>query len=927
VSAVGAPPGGPPPRPARDWRFWALFGLLGLLLALHLAFPRLDADQAVTGLMGAYVLRGEFPVFFWMQDHAGVPESYVAAPLFFLFGISRRALDLVPAVGTLALALAVYRSGAVLFGHGAGLLGILFTTVVSAYVAANYTLARSYYVEHLLVGQVVLLGAALWLARPLSDAARGRVAIAMGLAGGLGLYFNFQIVDVLVPAGLALLLVEPGLPLRRAAWLGLGAFGLGSLPFWAYNLSHDWATFTTGVRFQGRLSGSETARVLFVDLLPVILGVRAGTDQPAHLPGPLAWTAPLVVGGAVALLLVRVVAGLGRLRRDAARAGEALLLAGIAVTLGVIWYGSYVRVPRYLLPLVPFLALALARAAQLTWRRTRVGTIAWVAAYLVAVGVDLVPDVTAFRPEARARYRQAREDDARLFAFLRANDLRRAYAFDYWLAPRLTFDSRAEIIVAEPFNDRHPPHTRAVDQSPRPAYVVQAGVEALRHWLAALRVEAREQAVGGYRVFYDFIPPPDAAPLARSGWIVRTSPGRGEAASLTDARLDTGWSSARGPKGSAWVEVDLGAERPLSGVTLVNDRAERVPDQLVVMTDGAGAAPRRVATLAPQGTPPRWENGAPRITPGRTLTVRFEPVRARRVQLIENGSAAGRWSVAELFLLSPAVPEAPPATTPALIEAGRRLEDAGQPGPALVRYHEAMRRAPDDPAGYEAFARLITAFRASAGSPVEHAARLVELGLLTEARGAYADLTRALGPERVYTELWRLRARLAAADGDPREAARLAAEAEAALIPARPVGALMGGVVELVGYDVTPQPLRIGETVELTTHWRLLAASSPHLMVWVHLRADDRSENQGTRFGDDFPLPGLLPELGPGPQHVRVRRRLAVPADAAPGRYRLVTGVWSPTSGWRLHRWWRGLIPTLETTLELGRVEIARPAP
>ena len=255
MSAGSPPRGGAAPRPARDSCLWALFGLLGLLLALYLAFPRLDADQAITGLMGVYVLRGEFPVFFWMQDHAGVPESYAAAPLFFLFGISRRVLDLVPALGTLALALAVYRTGALLFGRGAGLLGILFTTVVSAYVAANYTLARSYYVEHLVVGQVVLLGAALWLARPLSEPARCRVAIAMGLAGGLGLYFNFQIVDALIPALLALLLMEPGLPLRRAAWLGVGAFLLGSLPFWVYNLTHDWATVATGARFQGRLSG------------------------------------------------------------------------------------------------------------------------------------------------------------------------------------------------------------------------------------------------------------------------------------------------------------------------------------------------------------------------------------------------------------------------------------------------------------------------------------------------------------------------------------------------------------------------------------------------------------------------------------------------------------------------------------------------
>ena len=174
----------------------------------------------------------------------------------------------------------------------------------------------------------------------------------MGLVGGLGLYFNFQIIDALIPALVGLFLAEPALPFRRAAWLGVGAFLLGSLPFWVYNLVHDWATVATGARFQGRLSGAEAARILFVDLLPVVLGVRSATDQPAHLPGPLAWTIPAVIGGAVLLLLVRVVIGLGRLRRDVGRAGEALLLIGIAVTLGVVWYGGYVRVPRYLLPLV-----------------------------------------------------------------------------------------------------------------------------------------------------------------------------------------------------------------------------------------------------------------------------------------------------------------------------------------------------------------------------------------------------------------------------------------------------------------------------------------------------------------------------------------------------------------------------------------------
>ncbi len=58
--------------------------------------------------------------------------------------------------------------------------------------------------------------------------------IAMSLVAGTSLYFGFQIVGGLVTAMLAILLVEPRLPLRRAAWLAIGALLLGSAPFWIY---------------------------------------------------------------------------------------------------------------------------------------------------------------------------------------------------------------------------------------------------------------------------------------------------------------------------------------------------------------------------------------------------------------------------------------------------------------------------------------------------------------------------------------------------------------------------------------------------------------------------------------------------------------------------------------------------------------------
>ena len=114
---------------ARDPRSAALLGLFVLLLGLRLALPTLDADQAVTGLMGLRILRGELPIFFWSQDHAGVPESYVAAVTFHLLGVSRWALGLAPALAAVAYAVLLARTAGLLFGGSAPALALLYAAI------------------------------------------------------------------------------------------------------------------------------------------------------------------------------------------------------------------------------------------------------------------------------------------------------------------------------------------------------------------------------------------------------------------------------------------------------------------------------------------------------------------------------------------------------------------------------------------------------------------------------------------------------------------------------------------------------------------------------------------------------------------------------------------------------------------------------
>ena len=142
--------------------------------------------------------------------------------------------------------------------------------------------------------------------------------------------------------------------------------------------------------------------------------MREWVNTPPFLPWPASLVIPIAVVTTIAWSAVRVVGGARRLRQDPALAGEALLLLTLAVTIGVVWYGRFVRVPRYLVPVAPVLALLLARACQLAWRRAPAVAAVGAGVYLLAVAIPLVGDVTLLRPARLAAYRAERAADEAL---------------------------------------------------------------------------------------------------------------------------------------------------------------------------------------------------------------------------------------------------------------------------------------------------------------------------------------------------------------------------------------------------------------------------------------------------------------------------------------------------------------------------------
>ena len=94
LAAVGAAAG-------VGFRIWALLLPQGAL----------DADEAVVGLLTRSILHGTLPVFFPGQGYGGTQESFLAAPLVAVFGLTAAAIRAAVVALWAASAILVWRIG------------------------------------------------------------------------------------------------------------------------------------------------------------------------------------------------------------------------------------------------------------------------------------------------------------------------------------------------------------------------------------------------------------------------------------------------------------------------------------------------------------------------------------------------------------------------------------------------------------------------------------------------------------------------------------------------------------------------------------------------------------------------------------------------------------------------------------------------
>lgn len=465
----------------------------GLLLRVYVYRSRLGApnsDEAVVGLMVRHVLHGQVTTFYWGQGYGGSQEALLTAPVFFVFGSSWLALRVVPVALTAVAALVVWRVGRRLFGSPAGLVAAALVWLWPPYALDWTTHQFGFYAGGTLYAALLLLLALRIAEQP----TLARVSV-FGLVFGLALWEDIQLVPVALPILAWVLWRRPAAV--RHAWLALPAAVVGASPWLLWNVHHGFASFQTHIVAQS--SYEHRLRVFFSPLLPMLLGLRTPFSQEALLSGA-------AVDGALVVLAACFAYGAWR-----SRAGDASILylttAAFPFVYAISRQTLFSSEPRYLLVLVPALALLLAQAAS---TRPRAATLLVAAAALSAVTLtrmdSWVRSAAPVPPIAPHRTGAA-------VAALRRAHVDRVFAH-YWAAYLIDFETREKIVAAQskltsirfsdgrprsphdPF-DRWPPYWDTVRRAPRVAF---AFVDWPTDTNAAKRRHVLEQLVAhGYR--------------------------------------------------------------------------------------------------------------------------------------------------------------------------------------------------------------------------------------------------------------------------------------------------------------------------------------------------------------------------------------------------------------------------------------------
>lgn len=543
-------------RDSRRMDYW-FPALVLALLAIGLATRiygawcfrfNLNPDAGVAALMAKHMAEGrDFPVFFYGQPYMGTFEPMVSAALCWLFGCS----GLLVCLGTALLGFFtlpfIYRWARDLDSSRVAGIAALAWCLVGPFGYFHYQVSpRGGYAATLFFSTLVLWLSGRLIAREHHGYAQASPwYFLLGLLAGLGWWSNQLIAATLFTAALLFVLfMLPRLFVRRTLAAAIG-FTLGSLPFWWWNATHQWASFSFVGTF-GQRPVWDGLGLFFLERFPDLLDL-AGTPCWQNL-----------VGGAIyiaaALITAGVTLGAGRKRQLTASVFGLMLFLFILVS-ALIFSTSYfagMNSSRYLLPLVPVTAVMVGvmTARLQVWLPAALVWAAWLP--LLALITFQYPVLQWFGKRLHGEEAYQRQIES-VGTFLRARGVEAAYIPYGTYAWH--FALRETICLSQLPVDRYPPYSRQAELADHIAIFGNEG--GVTEFLSAYGGTARIEQPAGVPMHTAFAPPdltPSMLPVGTAERIV-DSKGRDAKSLTTDRNLDTWWGSDSAEGADEWVEI------------------------------------------------------------------------------------------------------------------------------------------------------------------------------------------------------------------------------------------------------------------------------------------------------------------------------------------------------------------------------------
>lgn len=451
----------------------AIGGLAARMIVYRSSIGWVDADEAAWGLMARHAAGGHFSSFFWGQGYGGTQEVAVVGALFAVAGTHLVLMRIVPIVLAAATALVVWRIGRRTIGELPAIVAGCVIWVWPPYLFWKLTIWHGFYGSGLLYAALIIL-----FALRLDERPSRRDAGLFGLLVGLGLWQSLQIVPIAAPAIAWLTLRRPSI--WRHAWIAVPAALVGAAPWIVSNLRHDWWSLAlpyTETPYLERLRGGVNSTI------PMQLGLR--------VPFTNEWLLGMVGSGVIyATVIAAFLVAAWKTRRQ--RISLLFLIVACFPFLyalsGLTWLTNE---PRYVVVVVPALAVLFAAPAKTLPRAILVVAVAGaLSATVLGKWIAWSNDEAAFR----ALDKKTVDVGPAILALERAG-VDRVYA-DYWIAYRITFDTRERIIASQanltnlrrvgphrvlpgPLRDytdnRQPAYDRAVRDGDRHAYLLLRG--------------------------------------------------------------------------------------------------------------------------------------------------------------------------------------------------------------------------------------------------------------------------------------------------------------------------------------------------------------------------------------------------------------------------------------------------------------------